>query len=523
MSEDRSSIAAPAEDGTKPNFTALIIGAGFSGLAAALELRKHGVHDFQILEKHDGVGGTWWINRYPGVGVDAPPMAYRLSAKPFRTHSLFPKGHEVRRYLNSVADDFDLRSKIRLNTVVESATWCDERHLWQVRLSSGEVLSSRFVLMCHGFLEKPKTPDIPGLDSFAGPVVHTARWDASTDYSGKRVGVIGTGASAVQLVPELAKSVERLTVFQRTPIWIVQKPDRTLSPALQKVIFSKPVDSLVMQLLRSAYSLVTTPFMEREWFSRRMTARLVGIYKSILNDAELEAKLIPKYPMGCKRPEFSSEYLQAFKQEHVGLVTQGIDSVSPRGIVTADGQEHPIDVLVLATGFHIYDQHSTPSMPVFGVGGEELGAYWQENGAFAYDGVSTPGWPNLFFVGCGPTVYTFDVIDSIEGSAIHARRTMIEALRTNSTRAELRLQPYRGYRRRRKAELARSNWGGSYCSGANSYYLTYQGELLFRIRATGWPQVLKDRYWPLKALYSFGRRASAHRPVGHDLMVGQAK
>ncbi|WP_353612205.1 NAD(P)/FAD-dependent oxidoreductase [Mycobacterium sp. IS-1556] len=204
----------------------LIVGAGFGGIGAAVELTKAGIDDFVIVDKNDGIGGTWWANTYPGVAVDIPSIYYSFSyAPPKKWTRMFAPGAEVQQYAEQVVDSFGLRSRIRLSTAVVAADWDEEQHVWRIQLQSGETLVARFVIGAVGGLEVPNLPDIAGIDQFSGKVVHTANWDHDFDYAGKRIAVIGTGATALQLIPELADVAGHLSVFQRTPNWVAPKPD----------------------------------------------------------------------------------------------------------------------------------------------------------------------------------------------------------------------------------------------------------------------------------------------------------
>ncbi len=265
-------------------FDVVIVGAGFGGIGAAIQLKRLGYDDIAILDREADLGGTWHVNRYPGLAVDVPSTTYSYWFEPNPHWSrLFATGPELKKYANDVADKYDVRRHMRFNTTVESARWDEDAQLWQVALADGETLTTRFLITATGFLSQPHTPDIPGITSFEGKVVHTTAWDDSHDFAGRRVGLIGTGATAIQLIPELAKTVADLTVYQRTAIWVAPKLDFGIAPAVQRLFARVPLaqralrwvtDSLLefMTLTeRAELPLLPTGDHRAEWISARCT------------------------------------------------------------------------------------------------------------------------------------------------------------------------------------------------------------------------------------------------------------
>lgn len=511
-----NSTGAPAQD-----HEVLIIGAGFGGIATAIELRRAGIHDFLLVEKHDGIGGTWHINTYPGLAVDIPAIFYSLSRMPFTTSSrFFPPGHEIKQYIEGVVDAYGLRRKIRLNTRLTAARWDEEAHLWRGTLDNGEELTARFVVGALGILEEPKLPDIPGVETFAGKSVHTARWDHDYDYGGKRIAVIGTGATALQLIPELAKIADHLTVFQRTPIWLAPKPDFRIDWGLdrflgrvtpvRKAIRAGIAAGIDIGLVGGLLSMRRMP-----QFMPYVTRASGALYRAWLRDPELAEKLTPTYAPGCKRPSMSNDYFKTFKQkDRVALITEKIDRITETGVVTADGVEHEIDVLVCATGFRVCERGFSPVFKVFGESGEELGDYWHEHNYHAYQGVSVANWPNLFLVGCGPnTIIPSSILVTIENNAAHARRAIVEARKRGATKVDVTKQAYDDFAEFCLRRTEGSMWVTEPCAGSNTYYVNYQGQLAIR-PTTGMNQWWGNRHFPFRD-YTFTTRLP--RPVAAPL------
>ncbi|MBL1075380.1 NAD(P)/FAD-dependent oxidoreductase [Nocardia sp. 2] len=501
----------------KTDYEVLIVGAGFGGIATAIELREAGIHDFALLEKHDGIGGTWYANRYPGIAVDIPAVFYSLSRMPFTNSSrFFPPGHEIQQYIERVVDAYGLRPRIRLNTRVEGARWDESTHLWRVTLGDGAELTARFVVGALGILEVPKLPDIPGVESFAGKTVHTATWDHDFDYSGKRIAVIGTGATALQLIPELAKVARHLTVFQRTPIWLAPKPDFDFNPLVDAAMSIPPVRKAIRGAIATGIdvgligALLSMRRLPR--VAPYLTKAGAAMYKLWLRDDELSEKLTPTYAPGCKRPSMSNEYFWTFKQkDRVSLITEKIVDITERGVRTADGVEHEIDVLVCATGFRVCERGFAPVFTVHGENGVELGDYWHEHGYHAYQGVSAHGWPNLFLVGCGPnTIVPSSILVTIENNAAHARRAIVEARKRGATKLDVTKRAYDDFAEFCLNRTEGSMWLTAPCAGSNTYYVNYQGELAIR-PTTAMNQWWGNRHFPFRDYEFTGRIGAVDR------------
>ena len=486
-----------------PDHVVVVIGAGFGGIGAAIELGRARIDDYVILEKWDGVGGTWRANTYPGVAVDIPSFIYSFSYEQRASWSrLFAPGEELLRYAEDVVEKYGLRPRIRFNTAVTELVFDEDEDLWRITVEDaagvGEI-TARYVISGIGALERPQLPDIDGIDAFEGKVIHTARWDHDFDLTGKTVACIGTGASALQLVPEIAGKVARLDVYQRTPIWVAPKLDPRLGPVAQRVLSVPPVRNTVRGVGTAAFDLFGNVVFQHRLGPVRSALEL-GLrswMRRQVHDPEVREALIPEYAFGCKRPSMSNTYLRSFNRDNVELVTDPIESITANAVRTVDGEERPIDVLICATGFKIMDQHEPVPFPVYGRGGTELGKFWLENRFQAYQGVSVVGFPNLFSI-AGP--YGF-VVGSyfwmIEATAKHAARVIREGVRRGATRAEIRQGPHDAYVERCRARHRGSPLFGEPCALSNTYYVNFQGDSPLRpsFYAEMW---LENRRFPME-------------------------
>jgi len=465
------------------DYEVLIIGAGFGGIGAGVQLTKEGIDDFLIIDKNAGIGGTWWANTYPGVAVDIPSIYYSFSYEPPKKWTrMFAPGAEVQQYAEQVVDSFGLRSRIRLNTAVVGADWDEDQHVWRVRLGSGETLVARFVIGAVGALEVPSMPDIPGIDAYAGKVVHTAKWDHDFDYAGKRIAVIGTGATALQLIPEVADVAGHLSVFQRTPIWVAPKPDFAIPAVASKALLRM---SLVRKAIRAGVTVAIDfgitgigVFHERVPFLADGLRRggAAGYRLWLRDNPELAEQLTPTYAPGCKRPSVSNRYLKTFTLPHVDLVTEPIREITETGIVTADGTSYDVDVLVCATGFKVMAKGYTPPFPLRGVGGLDVSDFFHDNRYQAYQGVSVPNYPNAFLI-TGPYGFAAgSYLAMIECTSRHAARAIAEARRRSATRLEIKREHHDAYYEKSRRRAEQTIWLSSACEGSNTYYVNYQGD-----------------------------------------------
>lgn len=376
---------------------ALIIGSGFSGLGMAIELQQRGV-DFLILEKADEIGGTWRDNTYPGCACDIPSHMYSFSFEPKADWTyMWSFQPEIQDYLLGVTAKYGLRRYITFGAHVDRAHWDDDELRWHVFTKDGREYVAQFLVSGAGGLHIPQIPDIEGRDEFAGAAFHSAQWDHSVDIRGKRVAVIGTGASAIQIVPEIVKDVAELHLYQRTPAWVMPRVNNKFPLWLRRVFSYVPG---TRALMRAAIYWIH----EGVGFAMTKQPRLLKIGELMgryninrsIKDPELRRKLTPNYRAGCKRILNSDTYYRGIANPKTQVITERIARMTPAGIVTADGVEHPVDVVVWATGFHVTDSYTY--VDIKGAGGEDLVDRWNREGIQAHRGIAVAGMPNLFFL-----------------------------------------------------------------------------------------------------------------------------
>lgn len=451
--------------------TALIIGAGFAGLGMAIRLQQAGIEDIIILERGTEVGGTWRDNSYPGAACDIPSNLYSYS---FAQNPNWSRGYsgsrEILGYVHHLVSEFNLTRYIRFGQNVTGLVFDEATGLWTATTDTGKTYSGRTAVMAQGPLSNPSLPDIEGLDSFAGHTVHSARWDHDYDFTGKRVAVIGTGASAVQIIPELVKQVGLLKVFQRTPAWVLPRMDYN-SPAWTKRLF-KQAPAAQTAVRKALYWGHESMAFGMIW-NTPMTSMLERAGRAFLRlqvkDSWMRRQLQPDFRIGCKRVLMSSEYYPALQQKNCELISWPIAKIVPNGIRTAEGIEHQVDCIVFATGF-VVSKAGTP-FPITGIDGRQLNDEWSR-GAQAYKSISVSGYPNLFFTfgpNSGPghnsaLVYMESQIDY----AVKATQALLGGnLKSLDVRAEVQVS----YNMSIQKRLAKTNWN----SGCQSWYLNADG------------------------------------------------
>ena len=446
-----------------------IIGSGFGGLGAAVRLRQQGVRDIVIFERAGTLGGTWRDNVYPGCRCDVASDLYSFSFAPNPTWSnTYSYQPEIRQYLEDVSDGYELRELIEFNHDVADVSFDESIGQWRLATNHGEFLAT-CVILATGALAELKLPDIPGLIDFGGPIMHTARWDDQVDLANKRVGVIGTGASAIQVVPEIAPLVESLSVFQRTPSWVLPHQGHTVMDRTRRLFAEVPLVQRAMRYWRywrnekSVLGFVKDPRrMEvAETMSRDHLARQVA-------DPALRERLTPSYRMGCKRVLISNAYYPTFERDNVELVTDPIERIEHRGVRTRDGRLHELDVLISATGFYVTD--NPMAQKVHGVSGVSLADTFRRDLPH-YKGTSFPGFPNLYMLG-GPNTglgHT-SVIFMMEAQLNYAVRAIKGALATD-TLIEPKLHVARRWTRDVQSKLPTTVWG----TGCSSWYVNSEG------------------------------------------------
>ncbi len=398
----------------RSSFRVVIIGAGPGGIVAAKRLLEEGFTDLEVLEASDGVGGTWNLNRYPGCECDVMSVMYSFSFE-FKCDWSKPYGRqpEIRAYMRDVADKYGVTPRCSFDDAVTSIAWDDAASLWHLTTASGRHTTANAVISAVGMLNEPVLPDIAGLDSFAGPIFHSARWDDTVELEGARVAVIGSAASAVQLVPEILPITDRLHLFQRTANWVLPKNDDPYTEE-QLEQFRRDDTPLreMRQLIEDAMNRGMT-FALKELNAEREQTGLAAI--EAVNDPELRRALTPDHPFGCKRPLLSNVFYPCFNDPRMELVTTGIDRITPTGVRTVDGIERDVDVIVLATGYAATKFITT--LDVTGSGGRSIHEAWNA-GAQAHLGVTTSGFPNLFML-YGPNMNNGSIIQMIEYQVEH--------------------------------------------------------------------------------------------------------
>lgn len=394
---------------TLPDETRIVIvGAGMAGLGAAFRLLEAGINDFVVLERADRVGGTWRDNDYPGCAVDVASAYYSYSFAPKHDWSHnFARQGELQAYLEELATTPAVAERLYYGRGMAAARWDDERGRWLVETSDGTI-SAQFLVPAVGILNRVSTPEIAGLDTFAGKVFHTTAWDHDYDLRGRRVAVVGTGSTASQVIPAIAPEVGHLTVFQRSAGWVLPRVDWRVS-RLEKLLMKHVPGLLRARRWRQRWTreLLFPALLNPGRDLAVIESALRLFLRMQVPDAKIRAKLTPQDRFGCKRPILSSDYLRTFMRANVELVTDPISEVRPHAVVTADGREHPVDALVLATGFKPYEW--VDAARVVGREGKTLDHDWREHGARSYLGGAVHGFPNLFYV-VGPNTAVFTSI-----------------------------------------------------------------------------------------------------------------
>lgn len=392
-----ATLPGPATSGRQPRV--LILGAGMSGLLMAIELRRQGIEDFTIYEKGSEVGGTWRENRYPGLACDVPAHYYTYSFEPNPAwRHRFARGPEIQNYMRKVADKYDLRRHIVFGEEGADARFDGRR--WQLRTKSGRQDSGEFLVSACGFLHHPREPSIPGLESFAGRRFHSARWDQSVDLRGKRIGLIGTGSTGVQITCAVSRLPCELNVFQRTPQWVFPLPDRAYPQAERELLWRYPeIARLAYKTFDHFFDHFFSPAMIEAGWQRRVIEALCQWNLDRVRDPALRRRLTPDYQPMCKRIVMSWDYYEDIQRPNVNLVTDGIQRIEPKGVRMLDGRLHELDVLVLATGFNTHEYFRP--LELTNAQGKTLGQAWQARGPHAYYSLAIPGFPNFFLLG-GP-------------------------------------------------------------------------------------------------------------------------
>ena len=452
-----------------------IIGAGAGGLCMAIKLKQAGFTNFRILEKGDQLGGTWNWNRYPGCECDIPSHLYSYSfeVKPDWSKPYAPQP-EILEYLEGVAAKYGVDAACEFGKTVERAEWDDATSRWTVHLADGERVESDIVVSAIGMFNSVVLPDIPGLDDFEGTMFHSSRWDWNHSIAGERVGVIGAAASAVQLVPEVAKEAGTVHLFQRTANWVLPKEDDPYTE--EQLAHFRANPEIAGEIRQAIFDGIESGQAFYDAAVREEMEETVRAAIGVVEDPEVREKLVPTHIWGCKRPLFSNDYYVAFNRPNLELVTDDIERITAKGVVTADGQERVLDTLVLATGFAATEYLS--ALDVRGRNGLDLNDAWSD-GAQAYKGVTTSGFPNLFML-YGPNTNQGSLITMIEWEVDHAVKHIERIFEEDLAWVDVKADVQAAYNEQMQKDIeAVEPWG----DGCNGYYRAPSGRVV-----TQWPK-----------------------------------
>lgn len=449
-----------------PHHGVIVIGAGFAGVGLGVALRQQGLDDFLICERNPSVGGTWLEHDYPGCGCDIPTHLYSYSfARNPRWTRLFPRQDEILAYVRSIAAEHGVLEHVRFGCEMEHSHWDEAAGHWRVRTSHGEFTCDVLVSAI-GATAEPDEPEIPGLDEFTGHRFHSARWDWEHDLGGERVAVIGTGPAAAQFVPEIQPRVGRLSVFQRTPPWVIPHFDRPV-PWVERMAYRvlPQAQDLQRNLFFAMYEACGIGFRGRTELIAPIEALGRAHLRRQVHDRELRRKLMPRYRFGCKRPILSNRYYPALTRDNVELVTDPISHVAGRAVVTAEGASHEVDTIITAIGYRY--SRSLLVDRLSGAGGQTLGAFWQRSPR-AYLGTTVPGFPN-FFILLGPnSIGINSVIFSLESQIAYVTDALQTMRRTGARRLEVRPDAFEAY----VEECDRRSRGSVWTDGGCKAYYT---------------------------------------------------
>lgn len=465
----------------KSHYKVLIIGAGSAGICTAANLNKAGIDDYVIFEKGDGVGGTWYWNQYPGAECDVQSHLYSFAFEPKNDWSQpFAGQAEILEYLNHITDKYGVRAHIQYNTAVSGLHWKDDRELWEVTSASGEVVTAQIVVSAIGMFNNIVWPDIPGMDDFKGTSWHSARWNQDYDLSGKRVGVIGIAASAIQFTPRLAPIVDELQMYQRTANWVVPKENTPYTEEQLEHYRQHP--ELVQENREKIYNVWNTlaTFDDKEVLASIEQAGLERIAE--VNDPELRKKLTPDHPFGCKRPLFSDLYYPIFNRDNVKLITDDIERVTEKGILTVDGNERELDAIVYSTGF--YTTSYLTAIDVTGRNGLHIKEAWKD-GAQAYLGMNTSGFPNLFML-YGPNTNQGSILFMLERQVDYIMRQIKHMDAESLAWIDIRKDVMSKFNDKLQRDIANVEVWQAEC-GNEFYYRSKSGRLV-----TQWPHSMDE-------------------------------
>jgi cation diffusion facilitator CzcD-associated flavoprotein CzcO len=475
--------AAPVKEPQR-NLEVVVVGAGFGGVAAAVELQSHGFRDITILEASPEIGGTWFHNTYPGAACDVPSHLYSFSFAQRRDWSrLCSPQDEILRYIREVAHDHGVDGLVVPDSPVSECSYDETACRWTVTTGDGRLFEADVLVVATGQLHQPAFPRVPGVEDFEGHSFHSARWDHGYPLAGKRVAVLGTGASAVQFVPEIAAEVERLYVFQRSPNWFLPRKNRAYPAPFRWIVRHVPgVQAFRRRFIFEYAESLTAAIRHPRTFGRLVKLRSAGFMRMQVRDPQLRAKIWPDYTFGCKRILFSSDFLPALTRPNVELVTDPVAGIAPTGLVTPDGKLREADCIIYATGFKTND-FMFP-MEIRGAGGRVLREEWA-GGAHAHLGMTVPGFPSMFLM-YGPNTNTSggSIIAYLEAQAAYIRQALALLRDRRAGAIEVRPEVEAASDREVQARFAGTAW-----TGCDSWYRDASGRIV-----ANWPGYMREYF-----------------------------
>ena len=454
--------------------TAAIIGSGFGGIGMAIKLQEAGITDFLVLEKSGDIGGTWRDNTYPGAACDVPSPLYSFSFEQgFDWPRFYSRQPDIHRYQQHCVAKYGLMRYVRLNTEVQRAEFDERAGLWKIETSQGEVFLARALITATGQLNRPAYPKIPGLESFAGKVFHSSRWDHAHDLTGRRVGVVGTGASAIQFMAHVADKASQVILFQRTAPYVLPKPDRKIS-RFEHWLHRKlpPLRKLVRGTVYSVFESLGVGLLKYPAVLAPLRALWAAHLRLTIKDPDLRRKLTPDYPMGCKRILFDNTYYRALAKPNVDVVTGGIQAVEENYVVTDDGKRHEIDTLILGTGFAA--SGFIAPMEVRGRRGLRLDTVWRD-GAEAYLGMSVSGFPNLFMLyGPNTNLGHNSIVYMLESQIRYVKEAVVRLRAAPGISFDVRRKTQSLFNEKLQQALRSTVWA----AGCKSWYIAESGKIV---------------------------------------------
>ena len=472
------------------NNSVIVVGAGFSGVGMAIRMRQMGIDDFVVLDRGNDLGGTWRDNSYPGAACDVPSnlYSYSFALNPDWSRS-FPSQGEIWDYLRRCVDRYDVARHLRFDQDIDEARWDEAARQWTVRAKSGQEYSAPVLIWAAGSLSEPSIPSIPGLEEFRGKVFHSARWEHGYDLTGKRVCVVGTGASAIQFVPRIQPVVARLTLHQRTPPWIFPRRDRPTSPARKLAYRKIPALQRLSRLrIYLTFEALLAVFMgHAEGRKRTVRKGARGHLSQQVADPTLRQTLTPDYEIGCKRLLLSDDYYPSLTQPNVEVVNSPVARFTAHEVIGEDGVARTVDTVIMGTGFEAavppYAEH------IVGREGRRLSETWREHGVEAYAGSTVSGFPNMFMmIGPNATLAHNSMIYMIESHINYIASALAFMARPGVAVVEVKPAVQRCFNERLQARLAHSVW---VVGGCHSWYLDHRGR-----NTTLWP----DHTWRFRRI-----------------------